>query len=34
MPVVANEGRHYVQKDQPEVIGRVLAAWRRRLDPG
>jgi haloalkane dehalogenase len=26
------EGRHYVQEDQPEMIGRALADWRRRLD--
>lgn len=26
------EGRHYVQEDQPEMIGRAIADWRRRLD--
>ncbi|HUF76035.1 MAG TPA: haloalkane dehalogenase [Longimicrobiales bacterium] len=25
------EGRHYVQEDQPEMIGRTLADWRRRI---
>ncbi|MEX1258983.1 MAG: haloalkane dehalogenase [Gemmatimonadota bacterium] len=25
-------GRHYVQEDQPEIIGRTIADWRRRLD--
>ncbi|MFW6199638.1 MAG: haloalkane dehalogenase [Gemmatimonadota bacterium] len=24
-------GRHYVQEDQPEIIGRTLADWRRRI---
>ena len=24
-------GRHYVQEDQPEMIGRALADWRRRI---
>jgi haloalkane dehalogenase len=24
-------GRHYIQEDQPEVIGRALADWRRRI---
>ena len=24
-------GRHYVQEDQPEAIGRTLADWRRRI---
>jgi len=26
------EGRHYIQEDQPEMIGRTLADWRRRLE--
>lgn len=25
------EGRHYIQEDQPEMIGRTLADWRRRI---
>jgi len=25
------EGRHYIQEDQPEIIGRTLADWRRRV---
>lgn len=25
-------GRHYVQEDQPEMIGRAIADWRRRID--
>ena len=25
------EGRHYVQEDQPEMIGRTIADWRRRI---
>lgn len=25
-------GRHYVQEDQPEIIGRTLADWRRRIE--
>jgi haloalkane dehalogenase len=25
------EGRHYVQEDQPEMIGRAIADWRRRI---
>ncbi len=25
------EGRHFIQEDQPEMIGRTLADWRRRL---
>ena len=24
-------GRHYIQDDQPEIIGRTLADWRRRI---
>jgi haloalkane dehalogenase len=24
-------GRHYIQEDQPEMIGRILADWRRRI---
>jgi haloalkane dehalogenase len=24
-------GRHYIQEDQPEMIGRSLADWRRRI---
>ncbi len=24
-------GRHYIQEDQPEMIGRTLADWRRRI---
>ncbi len=24
-------GRHFIQEDQPEMIGRTLADWRRRL---
>jgi haloalkane dehalogenase len=24
-------GRHYVQEDQPEMIGRTIADWRRRI---
>jgi haloalkane dehalogenase len=24
-------GRHYIQEDQPEIIGRTLADWRRRV---
>jgi haloalkane dehalogenase len=24
-------GRHYIQEDQPEMIGRAIADWRRRL---
>jgi haloalkane dehalogenase len=23
------EGRHFIQQDQPEMIGRTLADWRR-----
>lgn len=26
------EGIHYIQEDRPEVIGRTLADWRRRID--
>ena len=26
------EGRHYIQEDQPEIIGRTLADWRRRIE--
>jgi haloalkane dehalogenase len=26
------EGRHYIQEDQPEMIGRTLADWRRRIE--
>jgi haloalkane dehalogenase len=25
-------GSHFIQEDQPEMIGRILADWRRRLD--
>ncbi len=25
------EGRHFIQEDQPEMIGRTLADWRRRI---
>jgi haloalkane dehalogenase len=25
-------GRHYVQEDQPEMIGRTIADWRRRIE--
>ncbi|MGE0161276.1 MAG: haloalkane dehalogenase [Gemmatimonadales bacterium] len=25
-------GRHYIQEDQPEIIGRTLADWMRRLE--
>jgi haloalkane dehalogenase len=25
------EGRHYIQEDQPEMIGRAIADWRRRI---
>ena len=25
------QGRHYIQEDQPEMIGRTLADWRRRI---
>jgi len=25
------EGRHYIQEDQPEMIGRTVADWRRRI---
>ena len=25
------EGRHYIQEDQPEMIGRTLSDWRRRI---
>lgn len=25
-------GRHYVQEDQPEMIGRAIADWRRRIE--
>jgi len=26
------EGRHFIQEDQPEMIGRTLADWRRRIE--
>jgi len=29
--VFVGEGRHYIQEDQPEMIGRNLADWRRRI---
>ena len=25
-------GRHYIQEDQPEMIGRAIGDWRRRID--
>ena len=25
------EGRHFIQEDQPEMIGRTLGDWRRRI---
>jgi len=25
------EGRHFIQEDQPEMIGRTIADWRRRI---
>jgi hypothetical protein len=25
------EGRHFIQEDQPEMIGRTLSDWRRRI---
>ena len=25
------EGRHFIQEDQPEMIGRTLADWRRHI---
>ena len=25
-------GLHYVQEDQPEMIGRTIADWRRRIE--
>lgn len=27
-------GRHYIQEDQPEIIGRTLVDWRRRIGEG
>jgi haloalkane dehalogenase len=24
-------GRHFIQEDQPEMIGRTVADWRRRI---
>jgi len=30
--VFVGTGRHYIQEDQPEIIGRALADWRRRIE--
>ena len=31
--VFVGSGRHYIQEDQPEMIGRTIADWRRRIRP-